>query len=232
MNILVKMWQCLVGAAVIAMLSGCGGMGGRGDQNNPMAGLMGAQMAQMDPDKMMGDMTAKMNFSQEMMKNPDLSAWHAQREKMALALGDRVFDKGFDRVFESMITALANLGCRVNNIDRGSGYITASLPQLPPEQQEALQAESRAQYAQIKGYPASVLQKGGPMGMEFDMDMGAMMERSGGAGLTLTMLKQGARQTKVKLRFDGVYYPRQIDELYKKVWAEVDKQMFFDKALD
>ena len=97
MNILVKMWQCLVGAAVIAMLSGCGGMGGRGDQNNPMAGLMGAQMAQMDPDKMMGDMTAKMNFSQEMMKNPDLSAWHAQREKMALALGDRVFDKEIGR---------------------------------------------------------------------------------------------------------------------------------------
>jgi hypothetical protein len=64
------------------------------------------------------------------------------------------------------------------------------------------------------------------------MDFGAMMERGGGAGLTLSMVKQGARQTKVKLRFDGAYYPRQVDELYRKVWAEVDKQMFLDKALD
>lgn len=59
-----------------------------------------------------------------------------------------------------------------------------------------------------------------------------MMERGGGAGLTLSMVKQGVRQTKVKLRFDGVYYRRRVDELYKKVWAEVDKQMFLDKALD
>lgn len=216
----------------LATLVGCGGSGGHSAQDNAMAGLMGKQLASMDPDKLMDAMTAKMNFSQEMMKNPDLSAWHAQREKMALAVGDRVFDKGFDRMFESMITTLATLGCRVNNIERSSGYITASLPQLPPDQQQALQAEARAQYAQIKGYPPSVLQKGGPMGMDFDMDLGSMMERGGGAGLTLSMVKQGARQTKVKLRFDGTYYPRQVDELYKKVWAEVDKQMFLDKALD
>ena len=215
-------------AAVVAMLVGCGGMGAPREQTNPMAGLMGMQIS--NPEEMIGAMTAKMNFSQEMMKNPDLPAWHAQREKMALALGDRTFDKGFDRVFESMITALASLGCRVNNIERTSGYITASLPQLGPDQQAALQNEARTQYAQIKGYPASVLQKGGPMG--FDMDFGGMMERGGGAGLTLSMVKQGARQTKVKLRFDGIYYPRQVDELYKKVWAEVDKQMFLDKALD
>jgi len=35
----------------------------------------------------------------------------------------------------------------------------------------------------------------------------------------------------VKLRFDGTCYPRHVDELYKKAWAEVDKQMFLDKAL-
>ena len=57
---------------------------------------MGKQMGSMEdmtPDKMMGAMPAKVNFSQEMMKKPDLSAWHAQREKMALAVGDRVLDK-------------------------------------------------------------------------------------------------------------------------------------------
>ena len=225
-----KMRQWVLGAGALVVLSGCGSTD---QQGNPMAALMagkGGSMAEMDTGKMMNAMSEKFNFSQEMMKNPDLPAWHTQREKMALAVGDRVFDKAFDRTFESMITALATLGCRVNNIERISGYITASLPQLPPDQQNALQTESRASYAQIKGFSPAVLQKGGPMGM--DMDFGSMMERGGAAGLTLSMVKQGARQTKVKLRFDGVFYPRQIDALYKTVWAEVDKQMFLDKALD
>ena len=215
------------------ILSGCGGMSMSGTPN-PAGALMsrqaGGQMG--SAEEMIGAMTAKMNFSQEMMKNPDLPAWHSQREKMALAIGDRTFDKPFERVFESMITTLASLGCRVNNIERTSGYITASMPQLPPDQKEGLNQEARAQYAQIKGYPPSVLQKGGPMGIDMDMDFGGMMERNGGAGLTLSMVKQGAQQTKVKLRFDGTYYPRQVEELYKKVWAEVDRQMFLDKALD
>ena len=222
-----RAWVVTMAASLF--LAGCGGMGVAREEENPMAGFMGKQG---NPQDMMGAMTAKMNFSQEIMKNPDLPEWYSQREKMTLAVGDRVFDKGFDRVFESMITALASLGCRVNNIERNSGYITASLPQLSPDQQASLRNEARTQYAQIKGYPPSVLQKGGPMGIDMDMDMGGMMERGGGAGLTLSMVKQGARQTKVKLRFDGIYYPRQVDELYRKVWAEVDRQMFLDKALD
>ena len=211
-------------AAVAAIVSGCSGAGMFGSTPNPAGGLMTQQNAGND---MVSGMMAKQQFQQEMMKNPDLPAWHAQREKMAMAVGDRVFDKGFDRVFDSMITTLASLGCRVNNMERASGYITSSLPQLPPEQQEGLRTEALAQYAQAKGYPPSVLQKG-----QFDFDMGAMMERQGGAGLTLSMVKQNPRQTKVKLRFDGIYYPRQVEELYGKVWSEVDKQMFLDKALD
>ena len=223
----IRAWVVVMAASLF--LAGCGGMGVAREETNPLAGFMGMQG---NPQDMMGAMTAKMNFSQEIMKNPDLAEWYSQREKMALAVGDRVFDKGFDRVFESMITALASLGCRVNNIERNSGYITASLPQLSPDQQANLRNEARTQYAQIRGYPASVLQKGGPMGIDMDMDMSAMMERGGGAGLTLSMVRQGARQTKVKLRFDGIYYPRQVDELYRRVWAEVDRQMFLDKALD
>ncbi len=218
----IRVW--IINVGTIAILSGCGMSGGERD---PMA-AMTAQMG--SSNDAMTSMTAKVNFSQELMKNPDLPVWHAQRDKMALAISDRVFDKGFDRVFDSMITALANLGCRVSNMERISGYLTASIPQLAPDQQEALHKEELAQYAQIKGYPPSVLTKQGPIDM--DMDFSAMMERGGGAGLTLSMVKQGARQTKVKLRFDGVYYPRRVDELYKKVWDEVDKQMFLDKALD
>ena len=218
----------IISVALVAILSGCSSAGMNGTTKNPMESMMAQQISGND---MLNSMMAKQRFSQEMMQNPDLPGWHAQREKMALAVGDRAFDKGFDRVFDSMITTLATLGCRVNNMERVSGYITASLPQLPPDQQAALRQEGLAQYAQAKGFPPSVLQKqGGPFDMDFDFS--GMMERGGGAGLTLSMVKQGTRQTKVKLRFDGTYYPRQVEELYKKVWAEVDKQMFLDKALD
>jgi hypothetical protein len=180
-----------------------------------------------DPKVMM----AKQQLMQDLMNNPDLPAWHAQREKIAVAVGDRVFDKGFDRVFDSMITALATLGCRVTNMERTSHYITASIPQLPPEQEEALRSEGLAQYVQAKGYPPGVLSKQGPY--DIDPTMGqSMMNRMGGSGLTLSMVPQGPNQTKVKLRFDNVFYPHKVDELYKTVWAAVDKQMFLDKALD
>ena len=221
-----KMRVWMIGVAAAAV-SGCSGAGMFGSKPDPVESMMAQQAMGND---MVNSMMARQQFSQEMMKNPDLPAWHAQREKMSLAVGDRVFDKGFDRVFDSMITTLATLGCRVNNMERISGYITASLPQLPPEQQEALRKEGLAQYAQAKGYPPSVLKKQGPYDMDFDFS--GMMERGGGAGLTLSMVRQNARQTKVKLRFDGAYYPRQVEELYRKVWAEVDKQMFLDKALD
>lgn len=235
--------------ATTAQLVGCYGlMGGR----DPLAGFpfpgqaggasgtaasassgqegqaaMGMQMqgmpGMMDPTAMM----AKINFQQEVMKNPDLPEWYAQREKMALAIGDRSFDKGFDRVFDSMVTALANLGCRVSNMERASGYLTATSPSLPPALSESLKKDALAQYAQVKSYPPSVLAETAGI-----PDMGAMSERSGAGGLTLSMVKQGAAQTKVKLRFDTTFYPPRQQALYKLVWAEVDKQMFLDKALD
>jgi hypothetical protein len=189
----------------------------------------GGQSTVIRPDPQV--LMAKQQLMQDLMNNPDLPAWHEQREKLALAVGDRVFDKGFDRVFDSMITALASLGCRVTNMERTSHYITATIPQLPPDQEQALRNEGLAQYVQAKGYPPSVLAKQGPY--DIDPTMGqTMMNRMGGAGLTLSMVQQGPNQTKVKLRFDNIFYPHKVEELYKTVWAAVDKQMFLDKALD
>ena len=64
------------------------------------------------------------------------------------------------------------------------------------------------------------------------MSSTAGMMTRGMAGLTLSLTRQGPKQTKVKLRFDNVYYPEALDEYYKLVWAAVDKQMFLDTALD
>ena len=225
------------------LLAGCAGAAGYG-QAMTMASIMQSarQAAGGDdgsgqgfggrhgmPD--MAAMEAKSRLMQDLMNNPDLTSWHEQRQKMMLALGDRVFDKNFDEVFDGMIIALASLGCRVNNMERTSGYITASLPDLGPDRMNALQQESVAEYARVRGYPASVLQK--QSGFDVDPEMGShMMMRMGGSGLTMTIAKQSPTQTKVKLRFDNVYFPKSAQEYYRVVWVGVDKQMFLDKALD
>ena len=202
---------------------GCGATGGSPN----MADIMGKQQAAM-PDA--NTMMAKSRLMQDMMASPDLPAWHEQREKIAFALGDRQFDKPFDRVFDSMTVALATLGCRVQNMERVSGYITASIPELPPTQMETLNHDAMRQYAVTKGYPASIVEKTNSP-YEMNLDIGSIMGRQM-SGLTLSMVKQGAQATKVKMRFDNVYYPGLVEEYYKVVWAAVDKQMFLDKGLD
>jgi hypothetical protein len=208
----------------LAAIAGLGGRGGTAGAPN-MGELMRTRMPDLD------EMSTQSRLMQAMMDSPDLPAWHEQREKMALAVGDRTFERGFDRVFDAMTVALASLGSRVNNMERVSGYLTASIPDLGPAKTSALQREGLRQYAVAKGYPPTIVERKGD---GFGLDVGAtsgMMSR-GMAGLTLSLVRQGAKQTKVKLRFDNVYYPALVNEYYKTVWAAVDKQMFLDQALD
>jgi hypothetical protein len=209
----------------IAMLAGCATRGMGGADMNELMRDAARQQRQMQDN--MDVMLAKQQLMQDMLSNPDLPAWHDQREKMALSLGDRQFDKEFDRVFDSMIIALASLGCRVHNMERVSGYITASIPELPPEQLQSLYKDGTRQYAVAKGYDAAIVDRKA----QFDVDPNMIMGRSM-SGLTLSMVKQGAELTKVKLRFDNVYYPVLVEQYYSVVWRAVDKQVFLDKALD
>lgn len=209
-----------------ASLAGCGAVDSGGGAD-AMSGLMGGRAMQMGNIE---DVMAKQKLSMEMMSSPDLPVWHAQREKMALAIGDRSFQRPFARVFDSLTVAMATLGSRVQNMERASGYMTGSIPQLEPTRTVAMQEAGMRQYAIAKGYSPAIFDKrnsGGPM----DIDFGGMMARSM-AGFTLSLVRQGPKDTKVKLRFDNVYYPELAAEYYKLIWDAVDKQMFLDVALD
>src|SRR5918994_1388887 len=81
----------------------------------------------------MDRMQQKQELMQKMMGDPQVPAWYGQREKITLAMGDRVFDKDFDRVFDSLTIALGTLEANVNNMERQSGYITSAVPRLNPE---------------------------------------------------------------------------------------------------
>lgn len=192
-------------------------------------------------------MQEKQRLMQDVMKNPDTTEWHDLRQKIVMAQGDRVFDKSFNRVFDSMTVALATLECQVQNMERASGYISASLPGLPPQQRDDLQSDALRAYAASKGYSPGLLDKprkkpaGGrrqqvaampDLDDAFDIEstIGMLGQHSG--GVTLSLVRQGTTQTKVKLRFDKVYYPQQVQEYYRVVWAAVDKQIFLDQSLD
>ena len=50
--------------------------------------------------------------------------------------------------------------------------------------------------------------------------------------MTISMVRQGKEQTKVKVRFSNIHYPAQLEDYYKTVWAAIDKQIFLDRGLD
>jgi hypothetical protein len=175
--------------------------------------------------------TQKSELMQKLMKEPDTSAWYKQREQITLAMGDRVFDKSFDRVFDSITVAMANLGTHVENMERQSGYISARGNLLPPDQAKQLRREYLVEYCKLNGYDVSLLDRKGKYDMGVDPDMmGGMTNMM--TGLTISLAKQGDNQTKVKLRFANTYYPRLLEEYYKVVWPALDKQIFLDKNLD
>jgi len=217
-------------ASTCIALSGCGAYSAFRPASDTSTYAKNMQAAQ---QKSLADMSERSRFQQDLQNSPDLPAWHNEREKMALAIGDRTLDKNFDDTFDAMITALANLGCRVSNMERVSGFITSSLPELPPELAEQLNNEARAEYAQARGYSPAVLQAPtGPMAFvpQFTAPQATMTERMA-SGVTLTVARLGGTQTRVKLRFNGVYYPRKVEELYRRVWDAVDKQMFLNRTI-
>ena len=167
---------------------------------------------------------------QQLLKEPDLPQWYTQREGISPALGDRVFDKAFERVFDSLTVAVASLGAHVENMERQSGYMSARGTLLPPEQTTALRRRSLVEYCQHHGYDLSLLERRG----EFDIDpaMGTGMMDRMATTMTLSLVRLDDRQTKVKLRFTGVYYPPYLEELYKAAWPALDKQVFIDKATE
>jgi hypothetical protein len=189
-----------------------------------MGGLMGGG-GMPDADRM----SKKQDLMQKLMSDPQVPAWYTQREKITMAQGDRVFDKEFDRVFDSLTVALASMEANVNNMERTSGYITAGLPRLNPERTDQLHKAMLVDYCKHNGYDPSLLEKKGPYDMDVDMFANISMKQQ---AMTISLVRQSPTQTKVKIRFSNVNYPPELQEYYKVVWPAIDKQIFLDKAVD
>jgi len=168
---------------------------------------------------------------QKLMSDPDIPPWYNQRERVIEAMGDRVFDKSFDRVFDSVTVALATLGANVRNMERQSGYITSAVPTLGPERERQLRMQAAREWCRYNKYDATLLEKDKDERMHIDVvGMGNFSRHT--QAITISMVRQGKEQTKVKVRFADIYYPGMLQDHYKTLWAAIDKQIFLDRGLD
>jgi len=180
----------------------------------------------------------RQKIAMEFNNRPDTDAWHEQRSKISLAMGDRVFDKDFGRVYDSLTLAASSLELKVSNMERTSGYISASGITLSPTEADTIYRQAVNEWCQQKGYDASVLDKqfktADMANVGAMIDSGTMMQKYKTMQKTLTfqLVKMGDNQTKVKLRFADVYFPGEVEAYYKLVWRAVDKQIFVDQNID
>lgn len=183
-------------------------------------------------------MQQNQKISNKFRSNPDTDAWYEQRQKIALAAGERVFDMDFARVFDSLTLALSSLELKVNNMERQSGYIAAAGITLPPTEARSMRREAVNDWCNQNGFdPSSLDRQFRTSHMQIaneTMDFSGMMAHyeKMQKGLTFQLIKMNDNQTKVKLRFSDVYYPAEVEAYYKLVWQAVDKQIFVDKNIE
>jgi hypothetical protein len=169
----------------------------------------------------------KMELSQKIMKDPDLPAWYEAREKITMAVGDRIVDSDVESVYRAVITGLSTLEVNIENVEKESGFINGSGKILPPDRAASFRKERMVEYAKANGMNP----KAADPGPFFDPEtMSAVMEQA--TGMTITVGPHGDGKTKVKVRFSKIYYPAELQECYSIFWQSVDKQGFLDQALD
>lgn len=191
-------------------------------------------------DKDFDTIQKRASINDKFSNHPDTDGWRDQRQKITQALGDRVFDKEFSRVFDSLVVAISTMELKVSNMERQSGYISASGLALSANESKEVGREAVNDWCRQNGIDTASLEvhlksstykrsftKGGTEDM---IDQYNNLEA--GNSLTFQLLKMGENQTKVKLRFSDVYYPGRVEIYYKLVWQAVDKQIFVDQNIE
>jgi len=167
---------------------------------------------------------------QELVAHPDLPEWQEQRGKVVQSVGDRVFDKSFDEVFNAVVSGIGTLEVTVENMERGSGYIVARGNPLSTARKEALKQERLRAYCVAKGYDPELVEN--RKGDFWNVESMASVVNQNQPSLTFSIARQNTSRTKVKLRIAQIWYPPSVEEVYQVAWRAVDKQIFLDQHLD
>ena len=218
--------------AVVVLLTGCGNLAYLDPTG--ISGMVKAVSINQDMELI----KKRQNITKKFRSNPDTDGWYDQRQKIAQTLGDRVFDKDFSRVFDSLMLAVSTMELKVSNMERQSGFIAASGITLSPTEMKAMRREAVNDWCRQNDFDPSILDQS--FHTSEGQDMSDMMDFSGmmaqyekmQRGLTFQLVKMGESQTKVKLRFSDVYYPGEVETYYKLIWQAVDKQIFVDQNIE
>lgn len=222
----------LMVGAVVALQTGCGDLACLDPTG--ISGMVNAVSFNKDMELIQ----KRQNITMKFKSNPDTDAWYDQRQKIAQALGDRVFDKDFSRVFDSLVLAVSTMELKVGNMERQSGFIAASGITLSPTESKAMRREAVNDWCRQNNFDPSILDQ--PVKSSQAKNMGDMLDFGGmmtqydkmQKSLTFQLVKMGESQTKVKLRFSDVYYPGEVETYYNLVWQAVDKQIFVDQNIE
>jgi hypothetical protein len=166
--------------------------------------------------------------------NPDTDTWKEQRSKISQAAGERVFTKDYSLVFDSLLAAVSSMELQVKNMERQSGYISASGVSLAPTESKVLRRQAINDWCVQNRCDSSVLDRHFHSSSMDSITDGNMMARSDRLlrALTFRIENLGEHRTRVTLRFAEVYYPEELDAYYKLVWKSVDNQISIDRAIN
>jgi len=155
------------------------------------------------------------------------SQWGEENKRQHQALGERIYDKDYDLVFTATVTAFADMGFSVKNMERQSGYILAEGP-------SPLSAEREAEIGQRM---VETINQVSPR--KWFVTPGNATKAA-----TMTIIRLGEKRTKVKMRVSTVavggdystkfysIYPSTLEAEYQQMWRGLEKQIFLDEHLD
>jgi len=191
-------------------------------------------------------MDQAVKFIQE-YQSANEQVWQTEVSKVNLANGEKVYEKDYDQVFDSVITALSNLGMKIDSTEKQSGVINATGNPLAVDLRKKLNYQKASDYAKLEGYDSMVLS------VPIVVSRLSSKDAYNPLGLTVRVLNQGladnknvydptgavtlitnpkTNKTKIKLRIVRESYPPYAEEVYKAVWNEIDKQLFLDVNID
>lgn len=155
-------------------------------------------------------------------KFEELEKSHTERNnRLHLALGERVYDKTFNRVFDAIIIGLPDTGYTVKNMEKSSGYIFAEGKyEMPLDKFVDLINELNQSVKDATGAKP---------------DNKPDYNRRPIDAVSIYILQLTNQQTKVKIRIkppDPRTYPPYLEETYKGVWRAIERQVFLDENLD
>ncbi len=144
-----------------------------------------------------------------------------RNNRLNLALGERVYDKSFNRIFDAIIIGMPDTGYTVKNMEKSSGYIFAEGKyEMPPDQFIRMVEEMRQEIRNVSG---------------FKIKNDIIYEAREVDAVSISLLSFGNQQTKVKIRIKTDApntYPPYLEEIYKSVWRAIERQVFLDENLD